>query len=192
MNSKAKTSTLTLVECALMISIATVLSLVKLFDAPQGGSITCASMVPIVLISFRHGNKWGLLSGFVFALLQMLTGGTIVPVTPSFWGYVLVVLLDYILAFTFIGSAAFFGKLFKNRALSVGFGALMVCILRFLSSFASGIINWGAYAGDVPVWLYSLLYNGGYMLFEGIITVVVSVALVAVMDRVLKKTPAAA
>ena len=72
--SKTYTKTRTLVECALMIAIGTVLSNIKFFTLPNGGSITLLSMLPFVLVSFRHGVKWGLFTGLVNACLQMLLG----------------------------------------------------------------------------------------------------------------------
>jgi thiamine transporter ThiT len=68
----SRKSTPILVECAMMIAMSTALSFVKLFDLPQGGSVTCASMAPLILVSYRHGIKWGLFTGFVHSLLQML------------------------------------------------------------------------------------------------------------------------
>ncbi len=74
--SKTYSKTRTLVECALMIALGTVLANIKIFEMPNGGSITLLSMLPFILISFRHGVKWGLFTGFVNSLLQMLLGFT--------------------------------------------------------------------------------------------------------------------
>ena len=59
------TKTKTLVECALMIALATILGYIPIFELPQGGSITACSMMPLVVASFRHGPKWGLFTGFI-------------------------------------------------------------------------------------------------------------------------------
>lgn len=72
--SKTYSKTRILVECALMIAIGTVLSNIKIFTMPNGGSVTLLSMLPFVLVSFRHGVKWGLFTGFVNGCLQMLLG----------------------------------------------------------------------------------------------------------------------
>ena len=64
------TKTKTLVECALMIALAFILGYIPIFELPQGGSITACSMMPLVVASFRHGPKWGLLTGFIFSLIQ--------------------------------------------------------------------------------------------------------------------------
>lgn len=179
-----KNTTLILVECALMIAMSTVLSMFKVFAMPQGGTVTCASMVPLVLVSYRHGLKWGVSTAFAHSILQMIIGFT-PPPANTFAAFVAVVLLDYVLAFTVLGAASFFGKPFKNRSVSVAVGAVAVTFLRFLCSFLSGILVWGSYAPEgTPVWLYSLGYNGSYMLPEIVITAVVSVILIRVLDRV--------
>lgn len=184
-----KSTTLTLVECALMIALSTVLSMFKIFELPQGGAVTCASMVPLVLVSYRHGTKWGITTAFAHSLLQMIIG-FYAPPANTFWAFLGVILLDYVLAFTVLGTAAFFGKPFKNRAVSVAVGSVAVCALRFLCSFASGILIWGSDApAGTPVWLYSLTYNGSYMLAEAVITAVVAVILIQVLDRTGHRAP---
>jgi thiamine transporter len=184
-----KNSTVILVECALMIAMSTVLSMFKIFEMPQGGSITCASMVPLVLISYRHGFNWGVSTAFAHSLLQMLIKFNMPPAN-TLWAFLLVILLDYVIAFTVLGTASFFGKPFKNRAVSVAVGTLAVTFVRFICSFLSGILIWQDYAPkDIPLWLYSLTYNGGYMLPEMIITTVVAVILIRVLDRVEHRAP---
>jgi thiamine transporter len=180
-----KKTTLILVECAMMIAMATVLSLIKIYNFPQGGSVTLASMAPIVLVSYRHGIKWGLGAAFIYSLLQMiLPPGFIPPPAQTFIAFAAVVLLDYVIAFTVLGTASFFGKPFKNRALSGVIGAVAVTVLRLACHFLSGILVWSSYAQGQPVWLYSLTYNGAYMLWEIIITAVVVAVLVPVLDRI--------
>lgn len=184
-----KNTTLTLVECALMIAMSTVLSMLKIFELPQGGAITCASMVPLVLVSYRHGLKWGVATAFTHSLLQMVLKFD-APPANTIWAFIAVILLDYVLAFTALGTAAFFGKPFQSRAVSVAVGSVAVGVLRFLCSFLSGILIWGSYAPEgTPVWLYSLTYNGSYMLVETIITAVVAVVLIQVLDRMEHRTP---
>ena len=179
-----KDTTRTLVECALMIALSTVLSMFKLFQMPQGGSVTCASLAPLVIVSYRHGTKWGVGTAFAHSLLQMLLKFD-APPANTFFAFAAVVLLDYVLSFTVLGLASFFGKPFKNRSVSVAAGAVIVCALRFLCSFASGVLIWGGYAPKgTPVWLYSLTYNGGYMLPEAVITAAAAVILVKALDGV--------
>lgn len=187
-----KSNTVTLVECAMMIALSTVLSMFKIYELPNGGAVTCASMVPLVLVSYRHGLKWGVGTAFAHSLLQMLLRFD-APPAKTFLAFALVVLLDYVLAFTVLGCAALFGKPFHNRAASVAVGSACAVFLRFLCSFFSGILIWGEYAPEgMPVWLYSLTYNGSYMLPELIITVLVSLVLIRALDRVGGNTAKAA
>ena len=93
--SKTYSKTRILVECALMIAIGTVLSNIKFFTLPNGGSVTLLSMLPFVLVSFRHGVKWGLFTGFVNGCLQMLLGFW-APPTPTFIYFLGEILLDFL------------------------------------------------------------------------------------------------
>ena len=179
-----KKTTLILVECALMIAMSVVLSMLKIFTLPQGGAVTLASMAPLVLVSYRHGLKWGIGTAFTHSLVQMVLQ-FYAPPAGTLWAFAGTILFDYVLAFTVLGTASFFGKPFKNRTVSIAVGASVVCFLRFLCSFASGILIWGSFAPQgTPVWIYSLTYNGSYMLPELVITAVVSVLLMQVLDKV--------
>ena len=113
-----KKTTLILAESAMLISMAVVLSQIKVYVFPQGGSVTLASMAPIVLISCRYGAKWGLGAAFVYSLLQMiLPPGFYPPPAKTLPAFACVVLLDYVIAFTVLGTAVFFGRPFKNKVL---------------------------------------------------------------------------
>ena len=69
----AKTQTRILVEGALMIALTLVLSYVKIFDLPYGGSISL-EMIPLVLMSFRNGTKAGVLTSFAYSILGLILG----------------------------------------------------------------------------------------------------------------------
>ncbi len=167
--------TRTLVECALMIAVGTVLAQIKIFEMPYGGSVTLLSMLPFILVSYRHGLAWGLLTGFANSLLQMLTG-FYAPPAGTVTAFIGVVLLDYVLAFMVLGAACVFAKPFKNRLAGVLVGVIAVCFLRFVCSWISGAWLWGSYqdsyewAVGLNVWVYSLIYNGSYMLPEAVLT----------------------
>ena len=137
--AKTYSKTRILVECALMIAIGTVLANITFFTMPNGGSVTALSMLPFVLVSFRHGVKWGLFTGFVNSLLQMLLGFWAPPV-PTFLYFLGEVLLDYVLAFMALGLADLFARPFHNRMVGVAFGTFMAGFLRFLCSFLSGVL----------------------------------------------------
>lgn len=187
MNTATK-KTLAMVECALMIAIGTVLAQVKIFEMPYGGSVTLVSMLPFILVSFRHGIKWGLLTGFVNSLLQMLLG-FYAPPTGTMTALIGMILLDYVLAFTLLGTACIFAKPFKNKVVGCAVGTAVVCFIRFLCSFLSGALIWGSYqsyyewAEGMSVWMYSFIYNATYMLPELIITTVAACLIVAAAPK---------
>ena len=181
--SKSYSKTRVLVECALMVAIGTVLANIKIYELPNGGSITLFSMVPFILVSFRHGVKWGLFTGFVNSLLQMLLG-FYAPPAPGLLPLVGMILLDYVLAFSFLGLACVFAKPFKNKLVGVAVGSAAVCVLRFLCSFLSGVLVWGNLNEGLSAWTYSLGYNASYMLPETLITVVGAVLLIKAAPQI--------
>jgi thiamine transporter len=153
-----------LAEMAIAIALATVLSYIKIFSMPYGGSVTLGSMVPILLISFRRDVKVGVTTGVIYGVVQMILDG---------WFYSPVgMFLDYPLAFGVLGLAG----LFKKQPI---FGVVVSMAGRFISHFISGVVFFGMYApeGMSPV-VYSAVYNGGYMLPELIISAVLIYLLV--------------
>ncbi len=168
-----KTKKLTL--SAVLTAAAFVLILVsKQLPAPwtQGGYITIGSMVPIILVSIIVDTKWGLMSGFVFSLIQMMTDFYLPPVT-TFLSFISVILFDYVIAFTVLGLAGVFVKLTGNKKWSIPLSGLIVTGLRYLMHVLSGILVWGAFVDTDCIPLYALVYNGSYMIPEMIITTVV-------------------
>lgn len=154
----------------ILIALATVLSFVKLFDMPNGGSVTAGSMVPILLFSMMADFKWGVIQATVYGIIQMMIGWYAPPAGTVF-SFVAVVLLDYIVAFGVLGLSGAISRKLGDKPWSVMAASFIVLFLRFLCHFATGILIWNSYAPEgQPVWLYSLLYNGGYMLFETIIS----------------------
>lgn len=172
-----------LVESAVMIALGYVLSTIPIMQMPFGGKVTLLSMLPIVLIAVKNGPVWGFATAFCYSLTQLASSGVFGwGLTPTI--LVGAILLDYLVAFTVLGIAGVFGK---TRTGAIG-GTALACVLRFLSHFASGVILWANYEQFVvfgkewvgkPV-LYSLCYNGAYMLPELIFTVVGMAALVNV------------
>lgn len=172
-----------LVESAVMIALGYVLSTIPIMQMPFGGKVTLLSMLPIVLIAVKNGPAWGFATAFCYSLTQLASSGVFGwGLTPTI--LVGAILLDYLVAFTVLGIAGVFGKT-RTGAIC---GTVLACVLRFLSHFASGVILWANYEQFVvfgkewvgkPV-LYSLCYNGAYMLPELIFTVVGMAALVNV------------
>jgi len=173
---------LTLVECALMVALAVILDILPLPRWPNGGSLSITS-VPILYLSYRHGLKWGLFAGLTDAVLQLITGWY-APPAGTVWAVLGCVLLDYVLAFTVLGSGAFFASLFgKRRLIGYAFGAVSANLLRFVCSFLSGILLWDSYAPEgQAVWAYSLIYNGGYMIPNAVIAAICIVLLCSLVD----------
>ena len=165
-----RNNTKILIECALMIALSTVLSEIKI-DLPMGGGVTVFSMVPIAIAACRHGTKWGMLTAFCYSVLQMFMGFSNVLYCKTVFTQILCILLDYIAAYSVLGLTDFFSKPFGDKPMASACGVSIAVFIRFVCSFLSGILLWGEYApADVPVWIYSLTYNGGYMLPELVIT----------------------
>jgi thiamine transporter len=187
MAKQSDSKTHILVESAILVAVASVLSIFpKLEFLPYGGSITICSMLPIILISYRRGPKWGFLSAFVFAIIQLLTGLHSIA-GLSLITTVLAIILDYIIAFTVLGFGGVFRNKFKKRGPELVLGTVLATILRFLVHIISGIVVWGEYAdnlfaggilesltGGKLIFVYSLLYNATYMVPEIIITTIVA------------------
>lgn len=171
-----------MIECAIMVALATVLSMIKLYEAPLGGSVTLLSMLPISVLSIRLGLKWGLAGGFLHAMLQMfLDLGKVISwgLTPA--ALIGCIVFDYLAAFTVIGLAGLFRQ--YGRIGMVGSIALAL-FLRFCSHLVSGTLIFDAWLPDgwTNPFVYSVAYNGAYMLPELIFTVIAVI--------ILTKTPA--
>lgn len=183
-NSQINT-TRKLTETAIMLALAVLLSYVTVFRAPMGGSITAFSQVPIVLIGYRYGFKWGAGTGVIYGVLEMLLQGLgNFAYVKGFAAYLILILADYVVAFMVLGiGGAIFRKVIKNQTLALALGGAVASLLRFVCHFISGVTIWGEYAdGWKSVWAYSFGYNGFYMLFEGILTVIGVVVLSLVLD----------
>ena len=194
-----KFNTERLVVSAVLIALATVLSLFQPLRLPAGGGITILSMLPIVLISYRYGMAWGAVSAFIFSLLQMLTGFDTVSALflpgdnqQVWWKALLICLIDYVFAYT----ALCLGGLFRkngNPSVALCLGSVVALSARYLFHIVSGAIFYGAwaewwftdvfggefgagilsqYSGFGLALLYSIFYNGLYMIPEIIITAV--------------------
>ena len=184
MKNTKSTRVYALCECALFLALAVVLSYVKIFTLPFDGSITLFSMLPLCLISIKYGVRWGLGAAFCYSWFQILQGGVFAwGLTPTM--LVASLFLDYLLAFTVLGLAGLFRK--KGYLGMIG-GVALVCVLRFLVHFIAGVVLWANLAEFVafgqewvnqPV-LYSICYNGFYMLPETILTT----AMVAVLLKI--------
>ena len=184
MNTNAKT--LKLVESGVMIALATILSMIVLFKMPQGGSVTLCSSLPIIIISYRYGAKWGVFTGFVYGIIQLLLGlGDLKGVSAV--TVVGSIFLDYLLAFAALGLSGLFRKLPFGLAI----GACAGNLFRGILSFISGVILWSSVFQDGKWWpsiVFSFTYNfGGYMFWEIVSTTVVAALISGVLKFMLKK-----
>ena len=208
-----------LTESAMLLAVAIVLELVsKMFipEMPFGGQVTLVSMLPVVLISYRHGMKWGLVSAFAYALLEMAIGTKTVMAAfqPGYFGdgvlianALIMCLLDYVVAFTVLGLGGLFRNKISNSGVALMTGSLVALGARYVAHIASGYILFAGYAEwfftqeGFPAWgtslveslspellgfVYSVVYNGMYMIPEMIITAVVALLLARVPKIVTK------
>ena len=154
-----------LANAALFIALATVLSFVRLYKMPQGGSITPASMLPLFLFAYAYGVGPGMLVGAAYGLVQFLQ--------DAYFVHPIELLLDYPLAFAMLGLAGLAAN-FSDK------WGLIPCIIlgtfgRFVCVFVSGVIFFGMYAPEGQnVLVYSAVYNGLYLVPEAIICIVLA------------------
>ena len=208
-----------LTESAMLLALAIVLELVSKMIIPEmpfGGQITLVSMLPVVLIAYRHGTKWGLVSAFTYALLEMVLGAKTVAAAfqPGYFGDaamigngIIMCLLDYLVAFTALGLGGIFRNKIENNGISLMCGSLVALGARYAAHVVSGYILFSGWAewfftqDGFPAWgaglvealspgllgfVYSLAYNGMYMVPEIICTAVAAV-LLARVPSVVKK-----
>ena len=208
-----------LTESAMLIAIAIVLELIsKMFipEHPFGGQITIVAMLPIVLISYRHGCRWGIVASFTYALLQMALGAKTVSAAflPGYFGdgamigkAILMCGLDYILAYTLLALGGIFRNRIKSSGLSLMCGSIVALSARYLAHVLSGYIlfsgwaewyftqegfpAWGqqivsALSPEALGWVYSAVYNGMYMVPEIILTAIAAAAIAKVPKIVTK------
>lgn len=215
MNLKTKRIT----ESAMLLAVAIVLELVsKMFipEMPFGGQVTLVSMLPVVLISYRHGVKWGLVAGVTYALLEMALGAKTVAAAfqPGYFGDGIMLLnafimcvLDYLVAFTVLGLGGIFRDRIEKPGTALLAGSLVALGARYLAHIASGYILFAGWAEwfftqeGFPAWgaalvealspealglTYSVVYNGFYMIPEIVFTMIASV-LLARIPRIVQK-----
>ena len=177
---------LMMVEVAIFAAIGLVLDQFSFKLWAQGGSISFV-MVPIMLMAIRWGLTAGLATGFIVGVMQMMFGAFIVH-----W---LQAILDYGLAFTIVGLAAIvrqpllkateaFNK--TKMTFYIVIGAVVGGVLRFICHLLAGVIFFKEYAGDDNVWIYSIIYNGSFMLPATILTAIVAVLLFTSAPRLLQ------
>lgn len=171
-----------LAESALMLALSTILSELAVFSLPFGGSVTLFSQVPIILISYRYGVKWGLTTGLAMSIIQLIFGIQNFSYVSGMTAFLILAFCDYLIAFSALGLGGMFKGKIKNDILAISLGGVVVSVIRFICHFISGATIWKEYAEGAPVLEYSFTYNASYMLPELIITVVGLVILAGIFD----------
>ena len=183
MQTNSQTAIRRLVESAILVALASVLSLIKLAELPAGGSVTCASMLPILIVAYRNGPFWGLGAGLVFSVVQLLTGLSVFSWVTGWQSVLAVALLDYIIAFIVSGLGGIFRSQKRTQATALVYGALLVSLLRFICHLISGATVWaGLSIPDGAALAYSLIYNAAYMIPETVILVTAAFYLGSILD----------
>lgn len=195
-------STKVMAEIALMAALAFVLDLLQSAICkfmpfwPNGGSVGIA-MIPIIILAYRRGTLCGLLGGFIVGLMDMLDGVSISPMADVAWKAILSAALDYVLCWTLVGFAGVFSKKIKNSKTKNeimiwgGTGALLAGFLKFLSNFLSGLFMWPSFDQADPMAInatkviFSISYNGSYMLPTTILCIVVACLLLIYQPKAL-------
>lgn len=204
-NSKTRRITVSAVMLALALAVSFVCGLIPFLNLPFGGGFTIASMLPVIIIAYIYGTKWGLLTSFTYSVLQMLisfrtVSAFFMPTDDNYAGSVikalLICLLDYVIAYTVLGLGGIFRNKIKNKTVAIVLGCVVAISLRYLVHVISGYIFFGAWAewffsqdgfyaigskilatfsGNGLSLIYSFFYNGLYMIPEIIITAIVAV-----------------
>lgn len=172
-NSKRGFDSKTIAYASICIAMSFALSYLRIVKMPQGGSITIASLVPLMLFSFMFGTRKGVFAGAVYGILQAFQDTMILH--PAQF------ILDYPAAFACIGLAGLFANfkpLEKLPQVQFAIGGVIAGLSRFIMHFISGIFAFGYYAPEgQPAWLYSLIYQSGYVLPDIAIAIAVGVLL---------------
>ena len=172
-------------ECAVMLSLSIALSFIPIYEAPMGGSVTLLSMLPVLMVGVRHGLKWGVGTSFLFAMFQLfqaLIKGTVFPYCIGIFMILICAAFDYILPFTALGLTGLAhkkdGSLGRIRTLVI---MAVLIVFRFCCHFVTGVAIWDQWAPEgMGKYLYSLIYNGTYMLPELVLTVAAAAVLTSI------------
>ena len=158
-----------LVEAGIMIALSVVLSEIKIYQAPQGGSVTAGSMIPILLFAMRWGMGPGVIAGVTFGVLKLMLGGWVFSPTQA--------ILEYPIAFGFLGLAGIFSNSIENTKGRNYFQIILSVFLaiggRFICHLLAGVIFFAEYAGAKNPWIYSAGYQASYLVPEFIISAII-------------------
>ena len=201
--NKKRTQAITVsaIMIAFAVAISAICAAIPFLNLPFGGGFTIASMLPIILVAYMFGTKWGILTAFTYSIMQMLLGFNTVssfflPGDSQMLWYraIIVCLIDYVIAYTVLGLGGIFRKKFSPTK-AIVLGSVFAISLRYLAHIISGAIFFGSWAewfftqegfyswgqsildtfsGGALALIYSIIYNGTYMIPEIIITAIVA------------------
>ena len=176
-----------LAESAMMVALSLAVFLVSEFipwPYAYGGGFSLFGQVPIILVSYRHGIKNGIAASTALAIFEMMMGYKNFTYVTGIVAYLIVAFADYLIAFGCLGLGGMFrGKLGGRQATELALGGAVVCIIRFICHFISGVTVWSGYCPDLmAVAWYSFIYNGSYMAIELVLTVVGLLAVGKIFD----------
>ena len=161
-----------LVTSAVFIALAVVLSFIKVYKLPLGGSITLLSMLPVCLLSLKYGVKWGFVCSFLYGTIQLAVAlGEVMSWGMDVRMWIGCIVFDYLLAFGILGLSG----IFRNKKMPLMLtGVGLSLVLRFVSHFISGSIFFDIWMPEEfnNPYFYSLVYNGSYMLPETVFTLI--------------------
>lgn len=176
MSQKLK-KTQVLAESAMMVALSLAVFLVSDFipwPFLYGGGFSMFGQVPIILVSYRHGIKNGLAASTALAIFEMIMGYKNFTYVTDIAAYLIVALADYLIAFGCLGLGGMFkGRFGEKQATELALGGAVVCVIRFICHFISGVTVWSGYCPEnMAVAWYSFVYNGSYMAIELVLTVI--------------------
>ncbi len=162
---KRKWSVRMLANASLCIALSFILSYIRLYKLPQGGSITLASMLPMFMFAYAYGVGPGMLTGMAYGFLQFIQ--------DAYFVHPVELLLDYPLAFAMLGLCGLAPRFSERYGMIPGI--VLGTFGRFLCAFISGIVFFGMYAPEGQhVMVYSAVYNGLYLIPEAAICIVLA------------------
>ncbi len=169
--NERKENIIRMAECSVLLALSVVLSFVEVWKMPMGGGITLLSMLPICLIAVKYGIRGALPTAFLYSMIQFAIGFAsgnvfVYCVTPVTW--IVCFLFDYIIPFSVLGFAGIFRKKLGYPGIIAGIA--LVIFIRFVCHYITGVVIWGQWAEGMSPYLYSLIYNGQYMLPECVFT----------------------
>lgn len=183
MKTKTSKQIVAMIECSMMIALSTVFSLLKIIDMPYGGSVTIASMLPIVIAAYRHGFLWGLGTALTNSVIQLLLGINNLSYFSTWQSILAIILLDYVVAFGVFAISGLFRRIEKRQNLAFLYGILASSVLRYICHVISGATVWAGLSIPTNAALvYSLSYNATYMIPETIVLIAIGVYLASVID----------